>query len=70
MIMRCGGHVYLEWTAHRPLRLIGVVLRMVLSVEADAAADRMHLFYTLIENSPLMVIRGAHQFARMVHALT
>lgn len=43
---------------------------MVLSVEADADADRMHLFSTLVENSPLMVIPGAHQVARMVHALT
>jgi hypothetical protein len=52
----------------RPLRLMGVVLRMVLSVEADA--DRMHLFSTLVENSPLVVIRGAHPVARMVRALT
>lgn len=34
------------------------------------AADRMHLFSKLVENSPLMVIPGAHPVARMVRALT
>jgi len=52
----------------RPLRLIGAVLRMLLSVEADA--DRIHLFSSLIETSPLMIIPGAHPVTRMVRALT
>jgi len=52
----------------RPLRLMGAVLRMLLSVEADA--DRVHLFSSLIETSPLMIIPGAHPVTRMVRALT
>jgi len=52
----------------RPLRLMGAVLRMLLSVEADA--DRIHLFSSLVETSPLMITPGAHPVTRMVRALT
>jgi len=52
----------------RPLRLMGAMLRMLLSMEADG--DRIHLFSSLIETSPLMIIPGAHPVTRMVRALT
>jgi len=52
----------------RPLRLMGALSRILLSVEADA--DRVHLFSGFVETSPLMIIPGAYPVTRMVRALT
>ena len=51
----------------RALRLMGILLRTLLSVEQDT--DRIHLFSTVVENAALMIVPGAHPITRMVRAL-